>query len=83
MLHRWDESRIGIARLVLGSFGLGGKVFDCPTCGVVMDCDVNGSRNILLRTVADMDDSAITLVVKEVFPAFVPDRTTSLPPEGA
>ncbi len=62
---------------------LGSKVFDCPTCGVVMDRDVNWSRNILLRTVADVDDSTITLVVKEVFPVFVPDGTTSSPPEGA
>ncbi len=44
---------------------------------------MNGSRNILLGMVADVDDSAITLVVKEAFPVFVPDGTTSSPPEGA
>ncbi len=61
---------------------LGSKMFNCPTCGVVMDRDVHGSRNILLRTVAGVDDSAITLVVKEVFPLFVPDGTTSSLPPG-
>ncbi len=33
--------------------------------------------------VADMDNSKITLVVKEVFPVFFPDGTTSWPPPGA
>ncbi len=47
---------------------LGSEVFNCPTCGVVMDCDV--------------DESTITLVVKEEFPVFVPDGTASSPPPG-
>ena len=30
----------------------GAKVFKCPSCGIVMDRDYNGARNILLRCVA-------------------------------
>lgn len=32
----------------------GNKVFECPSCGWVVDRDVNGSRNILLRTLATL-----------------------------
>ncbi len=62
---------------------LGSKVFNYPMCDIVMDRDVRKSRNIVLRTVADMDDSAIMLVVKEVFPVFIPDGIISSPPERA
>ncbi len=62
---------------------LGSKVFDCPTCGAVIDRNVNGNRNILLRAVAGVDGSAVALVVKEASPVFVPGRTTSSPLEGA
>ncbi len=30
----------------------GNKVFKCPSCGIVMDRDANGARNILLRFLA-------------------------------
>lgn len=38
----------------------GSKVFRCPQCGLTVDRDVNGARNIILRTLAQYCPSSTT-----------------------
>lgn len=54
----WTSKTCGCCGFINSQLG-SKKLFTCPHCGLVIDRDVNGARNIFIRTLRDFSDEIV------------------------